>query len=80
MCQLKFISSFGWKLLKLLIKDLMTCIIADFECKTSPNFWTQFVHSDNSVVAGPLEAVEAADPLWPLSPNFVHKLRGTFSL
>lgn len=66
---------FGWKLLKLpLFKDLMICIIADFERKMPPdNFWSKFEHSDISVVAGPLEAVEAADPLWPLSPNFVHK-------
>ena len=54
--------------------DLMIYISVDFERKMAPNFWTKFVHSDSSVVAGPLEAVEAADPLWPLSPNFVHKL------
>ena len=53
--------------------DLMICISVDFERKMAPNFWTKFVDSDRSVVAGPLEAVEAADPLWPLSPNFVHK-------
>ena len=58
----------------------MICISADFERKMAPNFWTKSVHSDSSVVAGPLEAVEAADPLWPLSSNFVYKLGDTSTL
>ena len=63
-----------------IFRDLMICISADFERKMTPNFWKKIVPSDSSVVAGPLEAVEAADPLWPLSPNFVHKLRGTSTI
>ena len=45
-----------------IFRDLMICISADFERKMTPNFWKKIVPSDSSVVAGPLEAVEAADP------------------
>ena len=72
---------FGWTLLKLpIFRDLMICIRADFERKMSYNIWTKFVHSDNSVVAGPLEAVEAGDPQWPLSRNIVYKLGDVYYL